>query len=67
MTSIFSRAAKAAAHGVDPESAIAAQIGGMTPRYATRADPAGIGRPGVGTLPGEEQEEDQWGEMVAAK
>ena len=67
MTSVLPGAAKAAASSVDPESTVAAQIRGVTPRYALRADPAGIGRPGVGKFPGEEQEEDQWGEMIATK
>ena len=67
VTVVLSGAAKAAAPSVDPKSTVAAQIGGVTPRYAMRADPAGIGRPGVGTLPGEEQEEDQWRKMIAAE
>ena len=66
MTAVFPGTAKVTAHRVDPESAVAAQVRRMTPRYISCADPAGIGRSGVGTLSGEEQEEDQWGKVVFA-
>ena len=66
MTVVFPGTAKVAAPRVDPKATVAAQVRGMTPRYILSADPAGIGRPGIGTLSGEEQEEDQWGKVVFA-